>query len=176
MSQWNTNDNQQQNSQDSQQSNATYRVFFECRDAKIWTYTDNIIGFEVLKEFMKSNEFLKTRTIPLDENKSDITNLLDFVSNKRYIDDERLGDLLISLRHEQSITTAEQIIIKAIEEKVKSRKVDDKIEIKVTGYKKVMIVLISKTLLKYPHVKIDDVVKGADRFILYYPKQKQSTK
>ena len=124
----------------------------------------------------EENKNIDNIILELDEEKSTIHNLLNFVSNKRFEDNEKLGDLLSTYCHEPSLVNAKNIVEKTIRRVPKyvsgteNTPVwhEDKTVYLLNDYPVYLTNLIIKQLKKKQHSKYTDELVGKDRYFTLY--------
>jgi len=132
------------------------KIWFDCRGEKIWTLKENIVNLAEFSKYLRD----KNVVIELDENKNDIHNLFNYLSKRRYTDNDTLGDLLLIFGHDECINAARKIM----EEKINvvspymsyEREYDyNKITFDVTDYP-IYLTSILTHLLKKKYSKVTD--------------------
>jgi hypothetical protein len=150
------------------------KIWLDCRGEKIWTFSKNIICFLAFRQVLQDNNNIEI-VIDIDEEKSCIHNLINFVSNKKFEDTDKLGDLLSTYGHETSILEAKKTIENHIKLVPKSVNPDgsvvwynDRTTYVLSGYSNYMTSLIIKQLKRKQHSKIEDKITGKDRFFTLF--------
>lgn len=168
---------QNQQNQQKQESPDSQKIWFDCRGEKFWTFRKNVNKFNGFASHLNSDNYrLSDICLDVDEDKPSIINMINFVSNKRFDDNERLGDLLNGFEHEPSINVAKTLIetkLKRIPKYISpsDNKLiwhDDRTIYSLSGYPAYMTNLMIRQLRKKPHSKFTDEYVGNDRHITLF--------
>lgn len=149
------------------------KVWFDCRGEKIWTYLFNIQDLGKFKDVGR-NRKEKDIIIPVDDEKKDVHNFINYVSNKRYIDCEKLGDMIYGFEHIPTLKFINSIAenIKPVSKYGSVHEINQKnartYKLNVSKQKIFVVNLVVRAILNNPNSGYEDNTINDVRYITLY--------